>query len=127
LLRPAETFHHFKTHVLLIVFNQSQLQEVLNELGKRGILQLMIEGGGAVHSSLLALNLADELVVYHGPKLLGESANAHEINNWPGITLAPTISLADSWKLRELRKIGDDGDYVVFYERPVEHKQANGN
>jgi len=105
------------------------LQEVMNELGKRGIIQTMVEGGGAVHSSLLAQNLVDELVVYHGPKLLGSSSNAHETNGWPanGTVLAPSISLADSWKLCEVRKVGDAGDYVVVYERPVEHKQANGN
>jgi riboflavin biosynthesis pyrimidine reductase len=30
-----------------------QLTEVLDELGRRGVLQLMVEGGGAVHTSFL--------------------------------------------------------------------------
>ena len=52
------------------------LRQVLQELGRRGVLQVMVEGGAAVHGSFLREDLAEELVVYIGPKLLGENGRA---------------------------------------------------
>ncbi|MCB1136091.1 MAG: bifunctional diaminohydroxyphosphoribosylaminopyrimidine deaminase/5-amino-6-(5-phosphoribosylamino)uracil reductase RibD, partial [Chlamydiia bacterium] len=37
---------------------------VLKDLAKRGVLQVMVEGGGRLHSSLLKHDLADQMVVY---------------------------------------------------------------
>lgn len=47
------------------------LVHVLKELADRGVLQLMVEGGATLHSSLLAEKLTNQLAVYMGPKLLG--------------------------------------------------------
>lgn len=46
---------------------------VLDELGKRGIGRLMIEGGGTVHTQIMAANLADELHLAVAPLLVGEA------------------------------------------------------
>ncbi|MCB1135051.1 MAG: RibD family protein, partial [Chlamydiia bacterium] len=45
---------------------------VLKDLAKRGVLQVMVEGGGRLHSSLLKHDLADQMVVYIGGKILGD-------------------------------------------------------
>lgn len=45
--------------------------EILNFLGKRGVLQLLIEGGPKVLSEFLKENCIDELCIYMGPKILG--------------------------------------------------------
>jgi diaminohydroxyphosphoribosylaminopyrimidine deaminase/5-amino-6-(5-phosphoribosylamino)uracil reductase len=52
------------------------LKSVLDELAKRGIQQLLVEGGLAVITSFLKAGLADEIVVYTAPKKLGRNGLA---------------------------------------------------
>jgi diaminohydroxyphosphoribosylaminopyrimidine deaminase/5-amino-6-(5-phosphoribosylamino)uracil reductase len=56
--------------------DRSNLHFLLDELSKRGIAQLLVEGGPAVLASFLKENLADEIVVYIAPKILGGSGSA---------------------------------------------------
>ncbi|NBE55605.1 RibD family protein [Streptomyces boluensis] len=44
----------------------------LDELGRRGVRRLLVEGGGIVHTQLLALDLADELQFVVAPLLIGQ-------------------------------------------------------
>lgn len=53
--------------------NYPDLPGLLDELGQRGLLQLMIEGGAGVHARFLESGLVNEIVAYIGPKLLGSS------------------------------------------------------
>lgn len=48
------------------------LQALLKQLGSRGILQLLVEGGSKVFSSFLKQGLANQLCLYVGPRLLGD-------------------------------------------------------
>jgi diaminohydroxyphosphoribosylaminopyrimidine deaminase/5-amino-6-(5-phosphoribosylamino)uracil reductase len=50
---------------------QSNLNFVLDELSKRGVAQLLVEGGPTVISSFLKEQLTDEICVYIAPKILG--------------------------------------------------------
>ncbi|MEN6307004.1 MAG: bifunctional diaminohydroxyphosphoribosylaminopyrimidine deaminase/5-amino-6-(5-phosphoribosylamino)uracil reductase RibD [Anaerohalosphaeraceae bacterium] len=52
------------------------LSHLLAELGKRGIQQLLVEGGPTVLSSFLSQNLTDALCVYIAPMLLGQDGIA---------------------------------------------------
>ncbi|MDP3276493.1 MAG: bifunctional diaminohydroxyphosphoribosylaminopyrimidine deaminase/5-amino-6-(5-phosphoribosylamino)uracil reductase RibD [Deltaproteobacteria bacterium] len=45
--------------------------EALVVLGRRGITELLVEGGGEVHGTFLDARLGDELVAYIAPKLFG--------------------------------------------------------
>lgn len=47
------------------------IEYVLERLGARGITSLLVEGGGEVHGSFLDLRLADWLVLYVAPRILG--------------------------------------------------------
>ncbi|WP_406092539.1 RibD family protein [Streptomyces sp. NBC_01013] len=47
---------------------------LLDELGRRGVERLLVEGGGTVHTQLLAQDLADELHLVVAPLLVGEAA-----------------------------------------------------
>ncbi|MEU4998746.1 dihydrofolate reductase family protein [Streptomyces sp. NPDC021622] len=47
---------------------------LLDELGRRGVERLLVEGGGTIHTQLLAQNLADELHFVVAPLLVGEAA-----------------------------------------------------
>ena len=50
---------------------QSNLHFLLDDLSRRGIAQLLVEGGPTVISSFLREGLADEICVYIAPKILG--------------------------------------------------------
>ncbi|MFI5998390.1 RibD family protein [Streptomyces sp. NPDC051362] len=45
---------------------------VLEELGRRGVDQLMVEGGGTIHTQLMAADLVDELHLALAPLLVGQ-------------------------------------------------------
>jgi diaminohydroxyphosphoribosylaminopyrimidine deaminase/5-amino-6-(5-phosphoribosylamino)uracil reductase len=51
--------------------NRSNLQFVLDELSSRGVSHLLVEGGPNILASFLKEDLADEIVVYIAPKILG--------------------------------------------------------
>ena len=54
---------------------RSNLQFLLDELSKRGIAQLLVEGGATVIASFLKEDLADQIVVYIAPKILGSQGS----------------------------------------------------
>jgi diaminohydroxyphosphoribosylaminopyrimidine deaminase/5-amino-6-(5-phosphoribosylamino)uracil reductase len=55
---------------------RSNLYFLLDELNKRRIAQLLVEGGPTVITSFLKERLADEIVIYIAPKLLGAEGAA---------------------------------------------------
>ncbi|MFB7171644.1 RibD family protein [Streptomyces sp. NPDC056254] len=46
---------------------------VLDELGRRGVGRLMVEGGGTIHTQLMAQDLADEVHLAVAPLLVGQA------------------------------------------------------
>src|SRR5207253_5886707 len=48
------------------------LGALLDELGRRGALELLVEGGADVHGAFLAAGLADRLVAFIAPRLAGD-------------------------------------------------------
>eukprot|EP00668_Euglena_longa_P013935 GGOE01017887.1.p1 GENE.GGOE01017887.1~~GGOE01017887.1.p1 ORF type:complete len:629 (+),score=127.01 GGOE01017887.1:39-1889(+) len=80
------------------------LDAVLAELGRRGVLQLLVEGGAAVASSFLTERRVDLLRLYYGATMLGAGSRP-----WiTGTTLAKTIQEAQFWKLTSVRQVGND-------------------
>jgi diaminohydroxyphosphoribosylaminopyrimidine deaminase/5-amino-6-(5-phosphoribosylamino)uracil reductase len=53
---------------------QLRLQPVLHELAKRGIVQLLVEGGSRVHGALLDAGLAHRIQLFVAPRILGDAA-----------------------------------------------------
>jgi diaminohydroxyphosphoribosylaminopyrimidine deaminase/5-amino-6-(5-phosphoribosylamino)uracil reductase len=47
------------------------LPDLLDELGKRNLISLLIEGGGEVHAAFFAEHLVDKVCAYVAPKLIG--------------------------------------------------------
>ena len=80
------------------------LDELLNELGRRGVVQLMVEGGARVIGSFHAAGLVDRYVLYVAPALF---AGVDAIPAIAGAT-APTID--DLWRGRfdSIEPVGDD-------------------
>jgi diaminohydroxyphosphoribosylaminopyrimidine deaminase/5-amino-6-(5-phosphoribosylamino)uracil reductase len=47
------------------------LESLMDQLGAMGVTSLLIEGGGRVLSSALAAGIADKLLFFYAPKILG--------------------------------------------------------
>jgi diaminohydroxyphosphoribosylaminopyrimidine deaminase/5-amino-6-(5-phosphoribosylamino)uracil reductase len=80
------------------------LEEVLDELGRRGVLQLLVEGGASVAHDFLAQDLVDRLVVYVAPALMGGDDGSPLLRG-PG---APTIEALRRGRFVRIDRVGDD-------------------
>ncbi|GAB2704210.1 RibD family protein [Kitasatospora kifunensis] len=62
------------------------LGALLEDLGRRGVARLLVEGGGSVHTQFLAEGLADELQLAVAPLLVGQAAAPRFVNpaEFPG-------------------------------------------
>ncbi len=81
-----------------------ELGGVLDELGQRDVLQLLVEGGAQVAHDFHAAGLVDRYVFYVAPALFGGS-DAVAAFSGAG---APTIAQLWRGRLVELRQLGDD-------------------
>jgi diaminohydroxyphosphoribosylaminopyrimidine deaminase/5-amino-6-(5-phosphoribosylamino)uracil reductase len=80
------------------------LPPLLDELGRRGMLSLLVEGGGEVHASFFAEGLVDKVHAYVAPRLIGG-------REAPGPLGGNGVEhLADTPYLRDLDyvRLGDD-------------------
>jgi riboflavin-specific deaminase-like protein len=75
---------------------------VLDELGRRGVERLMVEGGATIHTQLMAANLADEVHLAVAPLLVGDPQAPKFLGpaSYPGGSTA-------RMKLLETRAVGD--------------------
>lgn len=79
------------------------LPELLNELGRRGSNEVMIEAGAKLAGSLLRESCVDELLIYQAPLLLGDAARGM-------VDMGELASLAQAARLNivERRAVGAD-------------------
>ena len=82
--------------------DHSNLVFLLDELSRRGVAHLLVEGGPTVLTSFIKEDLADEMIVYIAPKILGAKGSAD-------IT-RPMTELVDSVGLSymNVERFGDD-------------------
>jgi len=81
---------------------RSNLYFLLDELSKRGIAQLLVEGGPRVLTSFLKEGLADEIVVYIAPKILGAQGSVDITGPMAELTQAVGLHYVD------IERFGDD-------------------
>ncbi len=75
---------------------------LLDDLGKRGIRRLMVEGGGQIHTAFLSQGLADEIHMAVAPIVVGDESAPRFLSSasYPG-------GSTRRMHLAEVRKIGD--------------------
>ncbi len=80
-----------------------ELKKMLEELGRRGVNELHVEGGFKLNGSLVREGCVDEFLIYLNPSFLGDSAQGM-------VDLAEATSLDRrvALKLRSLERVGDD-------------------
>jgi len=81
------------------------IHTLLSELARRGMLSLLVEGGGAVHGSFIREGLADRLALFIAPKLIG--------GGFRWASLPDVSAIRDAWKLQQLRCRMFDEDILV--------------
>jgi diaminohydroxyphosphoribosylaminopyrimidine deaminase/5-amino-6-(5-phosphoribosylamino)uracil reductase len=88
---------HGDTHV-------ERLNDLLIELGRRRLTNVLVEGGGKLLGSLLDARQIDEVHIFVAPKLLG-GASAPTAVAGEGIA---AVSQAMRLQMPEVRQVGDD-------------------
>jgi diaminohydroxyphosphoribosylaminopyrimidine deaminase/5-amino-6-(5-phosphoribosylamino)uracil reductase len=79
------------------------LGALARKLGEQSITSVLVEGGGEVHASLLEAQLADELVIYIAPKIVGGPAKS-----WVGGAGLAAIAEAHGFVFGAPAQLGDD-------------------
>ncbi|MGZ3894910.1 MAG: bifunctional diaminohydroxyphosphoribosylaminopyrimidine deaminase/5-amino-6-(5-phosphoribosylamino)uracil reductase RibD [Bacteroidia bacterium] len=75
-----ETAQHDKAEYVKIDFSESVLPQVMNELYKRNMLSVIVEGGAQLSQSFINENLWDEARIFTGNKTFGEGSKAPQIS-----------------------------------------------
>lgn len=88
------------------------LDSVLGELGRRGLMEVLLEGGPALLGDAVEQGLVDRYVVYLAPKLLGSSGLA-AVSGF----VIPTIAEARELVIASVRHTGADLR-IEAYPRP---------
>ena len=88
---------------------QVNLHEVLAHLFQRGIIQVLVEGGGQIHTSFLKENLYNKFEIFIGPKILG-SDSQRLFPNFFTFELANSLPL----RLKEVKQI--ENNAILTYE-----------
>ncbi len=88
------------------------LHAVLRDLGRRGVVRLLVEGGASVHGALLAEGLCDRAAVFVAARILGDPEAVP-------LACGPRVDrVSEAFRVRdpEVRRLGDDvlirGDLV---------------
>ena len=83
---------------------QGDLLGILDDLGSRGVLQLLVEGGATVAHAFHTAGLVDRYVLYMAPALFGGDDGV-PVFSGPG---ADTIDALRRGRIVEMRRVGDD-------------------
>jgi diaminohydroxyphosphoribosylaminopyrimidine deaminase/5-amino-6-(5-phosphoribosylamino)uracil reductase len=79
-------------------------QDLLYDLGKRNVIQLLVEGGAGVAWLFHERRLVDQYVLYYAPALMGGDAGVPLVGG-PG---APTMDRVWRGRISSVRRIGPD-------------------
>ena len=79
------------------------LAALLQQLGREGINEVLVEAGMSLNGALLHAGLVDELVLYLAPVTLG-----HDSRGLFGIPPLPGLEQAQRWRWHDISRVGDD-------------------
>jgi len=80
------------------------LPDLLDELGRRNILSLLVEGGGEVHAAFFSESLVDKVYAYIAPKLIGGREAPGPLGGEGIAHLSEAMGLTDM----DVTRLGDD-------------------
>lgn len=92
-------------------YDGKQVEPMLRALCRRGVNEVLCEGGGQVAGALLEAGVVDELILFYAPKIVGAGR--------PGLAVAPrALRAAMQWHVVACEQVG--GDVMMRLRREVE-------
>lgn len=98
--------------VKLLYMERIELPDLLEELAKRDIVHLLVEGGAYTVSRFLKENLWDRLIIFQAPKLFGGGKGLEDLGV-SGVKDAVRLRVRREWRLGEDRVF----EYVPVMEK----------
>jgi len=86
------------------------LNEILLNLGEKGIMTLMVEGGRAVFTSFIKQNIIDRLITVLAPKIIG--SEGIPVFGELGIK---AMSEVEEWRFNRVKRIGPDVMFEIIH------------
>ncbi len=98
------------------------LWALLDHLGSRGVVNLMVEGGGSVHGALFDAGLVDKVYAFVAPMIIGGETSLSPVEGF-GVSV-----MANAWHLAETRteQIGLDW-LIIGYPRKKSIEAAHAD
>lgn len=98
------------------------LPSLLDYLGARGVLNLLIEGGGSVHGAFFDAGLVDKVYAFVAPMIVGGESSLSPVEG-SGVSV-----MADAWQLAETRteQIGPDW-LIIGYPQKKSQEQPHAD
>jgi diaminohydroxyphosphoribosylaminopyrimidine deaminase/5-amino-6-(5-phosphoribosylamino)uracil reductase len=95
------------------------LLELMQVLGGRNVVSVMVEGGSTLLGSLFDLGLVDKVVAFIGPIVIGGSAAVSPIAGHGAKYLTESLHLGDM----QVKRLGKD---IMITGYPVPHTAIGG-
>ncbi|KUO40971.1 MAG: 5-amino-6-(5-phosphoribosylamino)uracil reductase [Candidatus Hadarchaeum yellowstonense] len=102
--KKVEGLRRAGAEVLLFDGEQINLRSLLEELHRRGIRKLLLEGGSTLNWNMIAAGLVDEIQVTVAPRIVGGAA-AKTLVGGAGF---PTVKEGVKLRLSKITKVGSD-------------------
>jgi len=98
------------------------LWALLDHLGSRGVVNLMVEGGGSIHGAFFDAGLVDKVYAFVAPMIIGGETSLSPVEG-SGVSV-----MADAWHLAETRteQIGLDW-LIIGYPRKKSIEAAHAD
>jgi diaminohydroxyphosphoribosylaminopyrimidine deaminase/5-amino-6-(5-phosphoribosylamino)uracil reductase len=80
------------------------LRLLMEELGRRGVLSVLVEGGGTVNAAILEAGIADKVIALVAPRLLGGADAPTPVDGMGLVDGRGSLRLRDL----QLQRLGDD-------------------
>ena len=104
-----ETLESAGADVLIIEGKEGRvcLRQLMQELGRRGITSVLVEGGGEINAAALQVGIVDKLMFFVAPKLIGG-------RDAPGpIGGAGINNLSEAFELRDVKTTQIETDFLI--------------
>ncbi len=117
-LRELEKKENVEVIILHLEKNKFKLEDILQELYKREVIHILVEGGRGLFTEFFRKGLYDKLSLFIAPKILGE--DGLDIVGRLGIN---NVYEAPSFVIDEIKKLGED----IFLELYPKNKRSKNH